>query len=313
MVRRVAMMAAVVALCTGGAAALEINDGGPRQAGESEAGVAYARDIDLVTGNVDYRLAVQYVEADAGETFVRAIGLLARTPGRHFSKRGWYAGGFIQVDLGDLGLFDSPATIAVGDRGVSFTFATEQGEAVLRLETEAQSEILFVTLALPRSHGGARVTLTAYPGDYNKGEYEKNDRWVATATREVRHGESVAADASEPVELVPAREPWVYCFDRRNNPAGNAWLSTNAVLLNPSEVSGARVRIGNYAVRVSLDYPAGIGAAHLMLWEFPGADHDQVLRYMRGLVVEVIEEPGVALGRHRSPTAGRRPRPAPRR
>lgn len=287
MVRQSAAILTLLIICVSGAWALEIVDSGPQQTGETDAGMAYTREIDLVTGNVDYRLAVSYVETEAEETFVRGIGLLSRQPGAQFSKRGWYAGGFIRVVPGELNLFDAPATIAVTGEGVTFAFATEQGEAVLRLETEAQSEILFATLDLPEANEGAILTLTAYPGDYNKGEYEKNDRWIATAEREVQHGESPSAESVEAVELEPAAEPWVYCFDRKNNPAGNTWLSTNAVLYNPSEVSGARVQVGNYSVLVTLEYPAGAEAAHLMLWEFPGTDHEQALEYMRSLVVEV--------------------------
>lgn len=287
--RTLTLIAALTVTSAVCAFALEIDDHQAQQLGQTDAGTTWQREIDLITGNVDYKLVIQTLQTPAQESLVQAIGLMARRPGLHFSKRGWYSGGFMRIELDGADIFAAPATVEITAELVRFVFATEPEATVVEFGSETQSEILFATVDWPAPQEGARISLTGYPGEFNKGEYDKNERWAVTAQREVMQGDAVGADGAEAVELEPAAEPWVFFYDRKNNPGEHTHQSTNAVLYNPDEVAAACVQVGKYSVKATLDYPAGIDAAHLMLWEFPATDNQQALDYMKSLVVTTGE------------------------
>jgi hypothetical protein len=124
------------------------------------------------------------------------------------------------------------------------------------------------------------TTLTAWPGEFNKQNLSLNLRRAATSKRDM------AFPSKSPLG---ADEPWILLYDGKNNPAGNPYQSSCAVLRNPNETKKAEINItNNYSVSVTLERAEGLAETHYIFWSFPGEDHFKALERMRNLKIEFV-------------------------
>ncbi|OGV52767.1 MAG: hypothetical protein A2017_15125 [Lentisphaerae bacterium GWF2_44_16] len=236
------------------------------------------RNIDLITGNINYRIALGIFNKD-GKEYISGIGLLGSSDGRTYSKRGWSAQGFIQLKMNGENLFKYPVEIKSDVKTCEMNFNTPEGKSSITFRTEEQGNRLLTTIHMP-GKGKLETTLIAYPGEFNKQNLSLNQRHVATAMRDL-------AFPSE--EKIGKEEAWIYFYDGKNNPQGNPYKSTCAVLYNPNETEQVGVKGENYAVRTTLVHKEGLKEVHYIFWEFPGRDHFKALEYMKNLKIEYMK------------------------
>lgn len=239
----------------------------------------FLREFSIITGNVNYKIPVAFTRKE-NTMFVQSIGLLASVTGRKYSKRGWYAGGFIYPFIDNQSVFLSPAVINVLSDGVQILFSTSIGTASIKLTSEKQANNLFVTIILPEKRTSARTTLSCYPGDFKAKYPLQRDKWIATNERELQH-----TAGKETRITLEEKEPWVYYYDKLNNPKGKPWLSNCALLYNPREQKQVDVLIHPYYMKTTLYHKETAFSIHLVLWEFPGKDHFNSLKYMKDLKI----------------------------
>lgn len=249
----------------------------PNLSGAEEGAV---RDIDLLTGNVNYRLACSVFKKD-GKEYLSGIGLLGCAQGSAYSKRGWSAEGFMQLAIGGENLFRYPVVIKADVKTCELSFDTPGGNVAVVFRVEEQGRMLFTTIKMP-GKGKLDCVLTAYPGEFNRQNLSLNQRHAATTLRDmVFPGE----------EKIGEEEMWIYFYDKKNNPAGIPHRSTCAVLWNPKETDKVKVKgkgANSYAVLVELQHKEGLREVHYIFWEFPGEDHFKALEYMKNLKIEYV-------------------------
>jgi hypothetical protein len=234
---------------------------------------------DINTGNIDYRLNVAKNNIQ-GKEHIKSIGLVAKST-KKYSKRGWYHNAFIKISIDNKNLFDAPVEISTGNMYAAFTFRREKGEAKLIFKSSMQSDKLFCILELPQSYENLSVALCAYPGNFNKDDLSLNQRCISTSGRD--------AKAPGALTLFPD-EAWVYYYDLKNNPQGNPFLSTCAMLYNPKQTSEVNIQMTNYAVKTNLIYKTGLKSVHFIFWEFPGMDNLKAIKYLKTLKIEYSEK-----------------------
>ena len=248
----------------------------------------------LENGAVSYQ--VVFVPTDAPRTDANAFAL--KGFGLYPSKRGWSGiGDFLDLLLDGASVF--PATfrvsaLAPGTRG-SATLEGESGKAKIQLvfSTDERGDCLFLQVRVTPlvEVKSVALRLSAHPGEFvksaaaNRYPLGEPDTHLLTALRDVNDAEKIA--------LEPAREPWLFLYDGRYDPARNADLSAEmcacGLLYNPKGVrSVVATRVRGH-VQVQIDLPVGRAGeavtADLALWEF-ATSNEQGRRTMQSLVLE---------------------------
>ena len=244
------------------------------------------REIDINPGPILYQLLISLTPEKEGARRIRSISLRGgRTGSAHASKRGWGTG-FLEVTLGDVSLCAFPCRIEVSPEEARLVFETPQGEAVLRFLAERQREWICCEVKGPPAGAPISVRFTAHPGDFLKTVGAgKTERWFATATRHVRQSEKGDPKAAGMVALDTERESWIYFYDAKINPVSNAARANCALLYHPGEVDAVEIGASPAVIQTTLRGKPGIPSLHVLLWDFPGEDTEQCLRYMKSLSV----------------------------
>lgn len=243
---------------------------------------ATVQELFIDTGNFNYKIPISLVHQDGG-TFVKRVGLLASADHRHYSERGFYGHDFIHLFINGENVFQSPVEVVPLDDGVGLFFSTSSGPVSLKFRSEKLANNLFVTINLPEKRTSSEIGLTCYPGDFKKNFPALRDKWIATKTRQL----GSPSDKGRKIHLTE-NEPWIFFFDKLNNPLGKSHLSTCALLYDPREQANVDVFLHPYYMKTTLSPKNTTASIHLVLWEFPGQDHFKALDYMREL--KIIEQ-----------------------
>jgi len=235
------------------------------------------RDIDLVTGNINYRIALGIIQKN-GKEYISGIGLLGNSDGKIYSKRGWSSQGFMQPKINGENLFKYPVEIKADTKRCELNFDIPGGRSTIIFRTETQSNMLFTTIQM-QEKGKLEMLLVAYPGEFNRQDTSLNQRHAATAIRNFCFPSK---------KVIGKDEPWIYFYDEKNNPTGNSYKSTCSVLYNPDEIELVKVDVQNYAIYTTLTHK-DLKEIHYIFWEFPGKDHFKALEYMKSLKIEYMK------------------------
>ncbi|MCD6407719.1 hypothetical protein J7L87_01550, partial [bacterium] len=239
----------------------------------------YVRNIEFLTSNINYLIKLTYFKKD-GKIFIDGIGLKAALPGKRYSKRGWYHNNFISIFLDGKNLYEFPCKIEKKENSIILNFETQQKNSILSFSSENQSDKIFTEIKLPKRISSVKIELLCYPGNFNKGKYQLNDRWIKTPERDIQNeGEPNLKKVKE--VILEKGEPWIYYYDKKNNPENKPYLSTCALLYNPKEIEKVGVKVGNYGIKTTIYGKKN--TYHLIFWEFPGKDYKKCIEYMENL------------------------------
>jgi len=242
--------------------------------------------IELRTGATSYSVALHVWKEDlaapAGKTRY-LVGLY-----RDDVDRGWYGWGFLDLFVDGESVLNYPAMVTAAEGGpergvVAVAWDAPKAKIVMEFSCVENGDNVMLEIRLePREAlESIRAHLLCYPGDYLSDRPAGRDRWIATAVREVQH-------QGPRVELDPAKEPWVFYFDKKIDPAltGKKHHASCALLYDPQEPEKVEVTVGTYSIETDLYYPSDTRSIHYVLWKFPGRANAEALAYMRSLLVE---------------------------
>ena len=259
--------------------AVQFDDSGWKQ---TKSGIWY-RLIMIKTNNVDY--GFQFLSKEEPEPEgTTLIGIGVRYP----TKRGWYENGFVNIYLGEESIFGHTAKIDLNlVKGIIEVCWDVEGESIKMLftaEDNSDNFSLEIKNELKIKNIPIRVEFCCYPGDYKKKEPDKRDRWIATAKRQISHGEGPTSKRT--VTLDPEEEYWIFYYDKKLDPIKlGKWSATCGLLYSPDEPEKVEVEIWNYPIKTRFYYPARVKSMHYVLWEFAGISNSQAMEYMKKLEI----------------------------
>ena len=117
------------------------------------------------------------------------------------------------------------------------------------------------------------VNLRCYPSFFTAPHHRQGER----------HCQTPRANEREPktLELVPAKDPYLYYYDAVFDVAKGEGDGPCAALVNPQGVKAGRVHIGDYAVSTDLEYPPEAGQARLAFYDFTGKTNAEAEAYLK--------------------------------
>ncbi len=165
---------------------------------------AKAYSCELLTGNVNYKLAFKITEKGEHK-FISGIGLLAGK--QRYSKRGWASGfsGFFKLTAKGLDLTKMPVNFATDENGIVFDFKAVK----IIFKARDNDDKLGMNIVFTEAPQSGTIQFICYPGNFLRNEPEKRKRITCTAKRLIP-----SIDSKRNVNL-NADEYWLYYMDKK--------------------------------------------------------------------------------------------------
>jgi hypothetical protein len=236
---------------------------------------AKAYSCELLTGNVNYKLAFKITEKGEHK-FISGIGLLAGK--QRYSKRGWASSfsGFFKLTAKGLDLTKMPVNFATDENGIVFDFKAVK----IIFKARDNDDKLGMNIVFSKAPQNGTIQFICYPGNFFRNEPEKRKRITYTAKRLIP-----SIDSKRNVNL-NADEYWLYYMDKKFDPGEKGpYFSTCALVYNPREVDSASLQPGTYAIKTDVKLSSKVRNFSFVLWEFPGRKSENCLKSMQELSI----------------------------
>ena len=244
-------------------------------------------EMDLDTGTVVYGL--NYVSAIDPKTPGGAVpgeGYIGMTKP---TRANWYGGGFFDLTLNGQSIgrrfVHSFTGRSAGNRGTAdFVFDTAQAVVRVRFVALAGGDGLFCQARVEPKETikSARLDLRCYPAGF----ITTGDRHVLSPMRDLPQSEAGTLD--------PAKEWWLFCYDKVFDLGvyanGRTGEGPCAVLWPPEQVSGGSFRPAGYSADIHLDLKPDQAEYRFLFFDFHGKKNADAEALLRGRATGLRKE-----------------------